>query len=124
VPGPRLGELRRQGVAIDEVYDVPSLSFTGDTRVEVLERTPELQHTECLVIEASFLNDWVPKAEAREMGHIHLDELIERAALLPKTDVVFSHFSARYRAQDVQEILERRVPDGLRDIVRALPTTG
>ena len=121
VPGAQLGELRRQGVAIDEVHEVARLSFTGDTRVEVLERTPELQHTECLVIEASFLNELVPKADAREMGHIHLDELIERAELLPKTDVVFSHFSARYGAGDVREILERRLPEGLREVVRALP---
>jgi ribonuclease Z len=121
VPGARLGELRRQGVAIDEVHEVARLSFTGDTRVEVLERTPELRHTECLVIESSFLNDLVPRAEAREMGHIHLDELIERAELLPTTDVVFSHFSARYGAQDVTEILGRRLPDRLREVVRALP---
>ena len=121
VPRERLGELRSKGVALDEVHEVARLSFTGDTRVEVLERTPELQHTECLVIEASFLNDLVPKAEAREMGHIHLDELIDRAELLPKTDVVFSHFSARYGARDVQEILERRLPEGLREVARALP---
>jgi ribonuclease Z len=123
VPGPQLGELRRQGVVIDEVREVPRLSFTGDTRVEVLERTPELQHTECLVIEASFLNDLVPKAEAREMGHIHLDELIDRAELLPKTDVVFSHFSARYSPQDVFDILARRLSDELREVVRPLPGT-
>jgi ribonuclease Z len=121
VPGERLGELRRQGVAIDDVHEVARLSFTGDTRVEVLERTPELLHTECLVIEASFLNDLVPKADAREMGHVHLDELIERAELLPPTDVVFSHFSARYAAEDVREILGRRLPDTLREIVRPLP---
>jgi ribonuclease Z len=121
LPGPRLGELRRQGVALDETHEVARLSFTGDTRVEVLERTPELQHTECLVIEASFLNEVVPTAEAREMGHIHLDELIERAALLPRTDVVFSHFSARYRAEDVRDILAQRLPDALRETVRSLP---
>lgn len=120
LPGARLGELRRQGVTLDDPYEVARLSFTGDTRVEVLERTPELQRTECLVIEASFLNELVPAAEAREMGHIHLDELIDRAALLPPTDVVFSHFSARYRPQDVREILARRLPDGLQETVRSL----
>jgi ribonuclease Z len=120
LPGPRLGELRRQGVELDEHRQVARLSFTGDTRVEVLERNPELQHTECLVIEASFLNELVSTAEAREMGHIHLDELIDRAALLPRTDVVFSHFSARYRPHDVTDILARRLPDALREIVRPL----
>jgi ribonuclease Z len=120
LPGAQLGELRRKGVALEEAHEVARLSFTGDTRVEVLERTPELQHTDCLVIEASFLNELVPTAAAREMGHIHLDELIDRAALLPTTDVVFSHFSARYRAEDVRDILARRLPDALRQIVRPL----
>lgn len=123
LPGPRLGELRRQGIELDEMTEVARLSFTGDTRVEVLEHTPELQQTECLVIEASFLNELVPTAEARAMGHIHLDELIDRASLLPTTDVVFSHFSARYRGEDVREILARRLPDALRTVVRALPAS-
>jgi ribonuclease Z len=121
LPGQRLGELRRQGVALDETYEAARLSFTGDTRVEVLERTSELRETECLVIEASFLDERVPTAEARAMGHIHLDELVDRAALLPTTDVVFSHFSARYGAADVRDILARRLPDALRAIVRPLP---
>jgi ribonuclease Z len=121
LPGERLGELRRKGVELDEPHEVALLSFTGDTRVEVLERTPELQHTECLVMEATFLNDLVPAADAGAMGHTHLDELIDRAALLPPTDVVFCHFSARYGAEDVREILARRVPDMLRAVVRPLP---
>ncbi len=52
-PATRLGELRRDGAAIDESHEVALLSFTGDTRVEVLERTAELARTETLVIEAS-----------------------------------------------------------------------
>jgi ribonuclease Z len=121
LPGPRLGELRGQGVALEETHEVALLSFTGDTRVEVLERTPELQQTECLVIEASFLDGFVPPAEARATGHIHLDELVDRAPLLPATDVVFCHFSARYAPEDVRDILARRLPEGLRGVVRSLP---
>jgi len=121
LPGPKLGELRRQGTLIDEPQHVPVLSFTGDTRVEVLERTPELSQTECLVIESSFLDALVPTADAREMGHIHLDELIERAELLPPHDVVFSHFSARYSAAKIDDILKRKLPDSLRQRVRVLP---
>lgn len=120
LPGPKLGELRRQGTIIDEQQQVPLLSFTGDTRVEVLERTPELQHTECLVIESSFLDELVPTADARQMGHIHLDELIARAELLPRGDVVFSHFSARYSPADVERILARKLPESLGQ-VRVLP---
>lgn len=122
LPGARLGELRRQGVVLDETEAVPLLSFTGDTRVDVLEQTPELQRTECLVIESSFLDDLVPVAQARDMGHIHLDELVARRELLPRGDVVFSHFSARYSQSEVARLLQQKLPDSLRDIVRVLPT--
>jgi ribonuclease Z len=122
LPGLKLAELRRQGVVLDEQQRVPVLSFTGDTRVEVLERTPELQRTECLVIEASFLDELVPVPQARAMGHIHLDELTARRELLPRQDVVFSHFSARYSAQDVARLLRQKLPDDLQEVVRVLPT--
>ena len=119
--GAKLGELRRNGTVINEQYQVPVLSFTGDTRVEVLERTPELQQTECLVIETSFLDELVPVPRAREMGHIHLDEVLARTELLPRHDVVFSHFSARYSAEDVARLLTQKLPDELREVVRILP---
>ncbi|HVJ91171.1 MAG TPA: MBL fold metallo-hydrolase [Labilithrix sp.] len=119
--GPRLGELRKKGVLIDESYEMPVLSFTGDTRVEVLERTPELQHTQTLVIESTFLDERVTVEGAREMGHIHLDELLVRSELLPKTEVVLSHFSARYDDREVRQLIEHRLPDALRATVRHLP---
>lgn len=119
--GQRLGELRRAGARIDETHEVPVLSFTGDTRVEVLE-SGHLQRSECLVIEASFLDGLVSVADARRMGHIHLDELVARAELLPKTDVVLSHFSARYTEHDVARILSQKLPDALRERIRILPS--
>ena len=118
MPGERLAELRRSGVGIEEIEDVPLLSFTGDTRSEVLERTPELARSETLIIESTFLDGLVDVEGARSTGHIHLDELLERATLLPKTDVVLSHFSARYRDEDVRRIIEQRLPDELRSVVR------
>lgn len=123
LPGERLGALRRAGVTINEQYQVPVLSFTGDTRVEVLEATPELQRTECLVIEASFLDERVSVADARAMGHIHLDELIARRELLPRRDVVLSHFSARYSPDEIVSLLLQKLPDDVAEVVRVLPTT-
>jgi ribonuclease Z len=102
VPGERLGD-RRQGVSVDHVEEVALLSFTGDTQSAVLERTPELQRSETLIIESPFLDALVDVEGARSTGHIHLDELLERAELLPRTDVVFSHLSARYRDEDVPQ---------------------
>lgn len=73
------------------------------------------------MIEATFLDDRVSVEDARNMGHIHLDELLARSELLPKTEVVLSHFSARYDDREVNRIIERRLPDSLRGSVRVLP---
>jgi ribonuclease Z len=118
--GPELGRLRRAGEEVDEAHDVPLLSFTGDTRVEVLEQTPELQRSETLIIEASFLDDRVAVADARAMGHVHLDELIARAELLTQRDVVLCHFSARYTAEEIARFVTQRMPDQTGARVRLL----
>ncbi len=118
--GDELGRLRAQGIAVDEPHDVPILSFTGDTRVEVLERVPELASVATLILETSFLDARVSVADARTMGHVHLDEVLERHELFAQQDIVFSHFSARYMPEEVRQILETRLPETLRGRVRAL----
>jgi ribonuclease Z len=118
--GEELGRLRAEGVAIDEPHDVPILSFTGDTRVEALERVPELASAVTLILETSFLDARVSVGDAREMGHVHLDEVLERHELFAQRDIVFSHFSARYMPEEVQQILDSRLPETLRGRVRAL----
>ena len=117
LPGAQLARLRKDGVSVDEAQDVALLSFTGDTRIEVLERTPELQQTEVLIMETTFLDDRVDVEGARSTGHIHLDEVLQRAELLPRASVVMSHFSARYSAEDVRRIIAERLPDELRGTV-------
>ena len=119
-PGAELGKLRASGVTIEEPYQALLLAFTGDTRSEVLQRTPELASAETLVLEASFLDERVSVADARAMGHVHLDELLAAPELLPQSDVVLSHFSARYTPAELEPLLARRLPDALRARVRTL----
>jgi len=115
--GVRLGELRRAGHELDEEYDVPILCFSGDTRVEVLERNPELLQAETLLLEATFLDDRVSVEDARAMGHIHLDELVARSELLAARNIVLHHFSARYAPAEVSPLCQRRLPDTVKDRV-------
>jgi ribonuclease Z len=125
--GAALGKRRRAGEAVDESHEVPLLSFTGDTRVDVLEQIPELQQTETLIIEASFLDDRVAVADARAMGHVHLDELVARRALLGQPDVVLHHVSARYTPDEIPRLCAQRLPPETAARVRllgpALPAT-
>jgi ribonuclease Z len=118
--GPELGRRRQAGEALDDTHEVPLLSFTGDTRVDVLERTPELQRTETLIIEASFLDDRVSAADARAMGHIHLDELAARQDLLPPHDIVLHHFSARYAPEEIPRLCAQRLAEDVAARARLL----
>ena len=118
LPGARLAELRKSGVNLEQTEDIALLSFTGDTRIEVLERTPELSRSQTLIMETTFLDERMSVEDARSTGHIHLDEVLQRAELLPRGEVVMSHFSARYSDQDVRRIVSQRLPDELRGIVK------
>ena len=119
-PGPRLAELRGRGVQVSAPREVALASYTGDTRVEVLEANDELRAVETLIMEASFLDDRVSVDDARAMGHVHLDEVLDRAALLPLGRLVLCHFSARYAKEDVEAILDARLSPELRARTQAL----
>lgn len=120
LPGAELGRRRRAGEQIEDVTRIPELAFTGDTQIDVLDRVPVLRRVRRLILEVTFLDDRVDVASAREKGHVHLDEIIERAELFENEAILLTHFSARYRAAEVREILERRLPAALRERVTPL----
>jgi ribonuclease Z len=72
-------------------------------------------------MECTFLDERVAVPEARAMGHVHLDELVERAELLPGGKVVLSHFSARYDDDEIQRLIAGRVPEDWRAKISLLP---
>ncbi len=103
-----------------ETLDVPELAFTGDTLIEVVERAEVVRKARVLVMEVTFLDELVSVQQCREKGHIHLDEVLERADLFENEALLFTHFSSRYSAARVVEILDRRLPASLRGRVTPL----
>lgn len=119
-------ELRRlrveEGVAISEAVETPELAFTGDCRIEVVEREEVVRTARVLVLEATFLDERVPVELSRAKGHVHLDEIAERAELFENEAIVLSHFSARYRDSEIPRLLDRALPAALRSrVVPLLP---
>lgn len=121
-PGPELAELRRSGVVLADVVETPELAFTGDTRIEVLEHETVVREARVLVMECTFLDGRVSVAEAREKGHVHLDEIVERAELFRNRAILLTHFSARYRAHEIRALLGAKLPAGLH--ARVTPLVG
>jgi ribonuclease Z len=105
-PGQVLAELKRRGEVIEDLVRERVLAVTGDTLPEVLDKQPELLLAETVMIECTFLDERKALADARAGGHVHLQELMARAALFSGKRVVLSHFSQIYQEDEVDPLLD------------------
>ena len=110
---------RGEDVSIET--SVPLVAFTGDSRIDVVDQEEVLRKAKLLIMEVTFLDDRVNVQRARENGHIHLDEVIDRAEVFENEAILFTHLSARYRYDEASRILDKRLPKTLKERVTLLP---
>jgi ribonuclease Z len=115
-----LAQLRKDGVALEEQWSEPILSFTGDTRIEFLD-DPQVRNSRVVVMEVTYWDDKKSVENARTWGHIHLDELIPRLETLKCEKIVLIHASARYTTPRLKEILDARIPEHFKHRVELFP---
>ena len=120
VPGKDLGDARKKGIAIEDVVESVDVAFCGDTTIDVLKREELPRKARLLILECTYLDDAVSVLDARRAGHVHLDQLIENADLFENEEILLTHFSARYSAQQIRDILSARLPESLRSRVTPL----
>jgi ribonuclease Z len=120
--GRELAELRRAGTVLGDTVETPEFVFTGDTMIEVVEEQEVVRRARVLVLECTFVDQRVSVAEAREKGHVHLDEIVARAELFQNEAILLTHFSARYRAHEIRAALDAKLPPDLR--ARVTPLLG
>jgi ribonuclease Z len=101
------------------------LAYATDTLIDVLDEHPELYQSRVLVLECTFLDERKTRDEARERGHVHLDEILDRATLFQNQAIVLMHFSQTYVPGEVHRIVKERCPRELLDrIVVFAPESG
>ena len=105
LPGPEIAALKRRGEPIEDTLREPILSVSGDTLVEVLDRQPHILEHDTLLLECTFLDGKKALSDARAGGHIHLDELMDRAHLFKNRRLVLSHTSQLHRPDEVVGLL-------------------
>jgi ribonuclease Z len=110
-PGGEIAALRKRGVEVLRREEIPLLAYPGDCGVEIFEAAPEILRARVLLLECSFL-DPEDMERARTYQHIHLSDVIERAGEFRNEAVVLTHFSLRYRPQEIRDAL-RAIPDVL-----------
>jgi ribonuclease Z len=112
-----IATIRKNGEDPTEEKTDLLVSFTGDTQIEVLDKSPEIKNSKILLIESTYLDDRKTIASAKEWGHIHLNELLPRLSEIKSERIVLIHSSARYSLEEAQMILYKKLPEHERDRV-------
>ena len=111
LPGEKIAALRTGGVAVTRREDVPLLAYPGDCGAAIFDAVPELFRASVLLIECSFLFP-EDRDRARVYEHLHLEDFLERAGAFQNEVIVLTHFSQRYRPEEIREAL-RCLPEAL-----------
>lgn len=120
VPGPEIAERVKRGERVQSEIERAEISFPGDTRIEVVEREPTVRTARLLILECTFVGPDVSPKHARQGGHVHLDDIAERAELFENEVILLTHFSRRHRPEDIRAQVDARLPAGLRERVQLL----
>ncbi|CAG9462821.1 unnamed protein product [Pedinophyceae sp. YPF-701] len=119
LPGREIAALRRDGVEVSDVVEVAEVAFSGDTTGDFLllnKDNPDVRHAKLLIMECTFVEDGTTMEDAEKFGHTHVGHVLRPECLEVLRDVghvLFIHFSARYRVEDVEANMRERLPGWL-----------
>ncbi|KAI3973823.1 hypothetical protein MKX01_030399 [Papaver californicum] len=110
--GKQFEKLKNSGVEITDTILSPEVAFTGDTSSDFFlnPRSADALRAKVLITEATFLDEGVSVEHARDHGHTHLFEIMEHAKWIRNETVLLTHFSSRYKLEDIREAVLKLQP--------------
>jgi len=114
----QIRDLRLSGVEVSHEVRLPLLAYTGDTSPPGLDNYPAVYLAKILITELSFIRASHRREKIHKFGHIHLDDILERAERFQNELIILSHFSTRYHPNEVRRYLDAKVPPDLRARIR------
>ncbi|KAK6920860.1 Metallo-beta-lactamase [Dillenia turbinata] len=88
---------------------VISLAYTMSDFI-VDQTNADVLKAKILVMESTFVDNAMSVEHARDYGHTHLSEIVENAARLENKAILLTHFSARYRPEEIEEAVAALPP--------------
>ena len=112
-PEAEVREAILRGEAITARSARPLLAFSGDTGVGFFDSAPRAAlEAKVLLLECSFVDpEDVPRA--RHYGHLHVDDVAERAELFANEALVLTHLTLRSTPEELRAAIARRLPASL-----------
>ena len=113
LPGEKIRDLRLSGVEVTVEHRAPRVAFLGDSSIDGLDAHPEMYQADILITELTFLAPDHRLEKIRKMGHIHLDEIVQRRDQFQNELIIASHFSTRYHPNQIRQFVCKAIPDML-----------
>jgi ribonuclease Z len=120
MPETEIASRSRRGEEVQDVIERPEICFPGDTRIEVVDQEPSVTKARVLLLECTFIGPDVSPRIAHEGGHVHLDDIAERADKFENEAILLTHFSRRHRPEDIKDQVNKKLPEKLRQRVQLL----
>lgn len=124
LPGNEIARRRHAGEDLFDTVERRELAYLTDTLISAVEHAPEVLDARVLVLESTFLDERKSRVTARAGCHVHLDEIIERAGDFTTPNLLLMHISQLYRPDEVEPILDARLPPELRARTQVLLPNG
>jgi len=112
--GEEIRDLRLSGVEVAAEIRIPKVAYLGDTAPQGLDASPEAFRAEILIMEMTFVAPGERPERIHKYGHTHLDDFLARADRFENEVIIASHFSTRMHPEQIQRIIEKRLPASLR----------
>lgn len=106
-------DIRLSGEDVTEERRLPIVCYTGDTSAAGLDADPAIYKAKILITEMSFFRKDHRRDKIRKFGHMHLDDIVERADRFENEKVVLSHLSTRTHHTPAIRAIEKRLPADL-----------
>jgi ribonuclease BN (tRNA processing enzyme) len=116
--GDQIRDLRYTGIDVSAEVRTPLVCYCGDTAPEGLDADPAVYQSKILITEMTFFRPEHRRDKIHKFGHTHLDDLVERADQFQNELIILGHFSTRYSDRQVQNAINKRLPDHLKERVK------
>jgi ribonuclease Z len=108
-------DLRLSGTDVSQEVRIPLVCYTGDTAPAGLDGYPPVYEAKVLITEMTFFRPEHRKEKIHKFGHMHLDDVIERADRFKNELIIVAHFSTRYHERQIRKEVECKLPPQLKD---------
>lgn len=113
--GQEIRDLRLAGTEVTQELRQPIVAYLGDSSPRGLDSCEAMYRAEVLILEMTFIAPSHRKDKIHKCGHMHLDDIVQRRDRFRNRRIIAAHFSTRYGARQIRQMVSRALPDMLDD---------